>query len=340
MRGTSRGSEERRRRAPLQRLLSRAMVFRDEPQHSKLRRKTIAGFRPDAIRRLQPYIRQAVDDLLGGITADTAPGQPFDFISRFARPLPARVVLKLLGLDGHDDQRLMAWCSGLAQFLERIAPTPEETERAQLSVAAMAGYFEETLAHGPDRSDLLSLLVEDDGAVLSREEQLAQCVMFLFAGYETTRHLLGTSVYWLLRHPDAWSRLRSEPALVRAAVRELLRWDSPIQYTGRRVTTDISMFGQQLRRGDLVLAMIGAANRDPAVYPEPNDLRFDRPARMPLSFGAGPHVCIGAALTLAEVETAIAALLQRWPQLSLAGAEPEWMPSALYRGLVGLAVMG
>ncbi|UUZ62833.1 cytochrome P450 [Polaromonas sp. P1-6] len=165
---------------------------------------------------------------------------------------------------------------------------------------------------------------------------LAQCAMLLFAGFETTRHLLGSGLQALLAHPDQWQRLRQAPELLPGAVRELLRYDSPVQYTGRRVTTDLVLHGQQLRRGDLVVPLIGAANRDPRCYAQPDALDITRRDGSSLSFGSGPHVCIGAALTLMEAEIVFRQLLRRWPELSLVDATPHWIGNPLYRGLVTL----
>jgi cytochrome P450 len=164
---------------------------------------------------------------------------------------------------------------------------------------------------------------------------LAQCVMLLFAGHETTRHLLGTAVYWLLQAPGRWRSL-ADPARLKSAVRELLRWDSPVQYTGRRANCAFELFGTEIRRGDLVLPLIGAANRDPGRYEAADVLDLDRQVGPPLSFGAGPHVCIGAGLTLMEAECAIESLVRRWPGVRLADREPEWLSAPLYRGLATL----
>src|SRR4030095_3901649 len=176
------------------------------------------------------------------------------------------------------------------------------------------------------------------GLIESGPEVLAQCAMLLFAGFETTRNLLGNGLHALLSHPDQWQRLQREPALLSGAVRELLRYDSPVQYTGRRVAADTLLHGRVLRRGDLVLAMIGAANRDPDVYERPDELDVARQGRAPLSFGAGPHVCLGAALTSMEAHALFARLIRRWPKLELADDPPSWNGNPVYRGLRTLRV--
>jgi hypothetical protein len=157
--------------------------------------------------------------------------------------------------------------------------------------------------------------------------------MLLFAGHETTRHLLANGLQLLLRHPEAWQALQQDPALIPGAVREMLRFDSPVQYTGRRVATAVSLHGQTLRRGDLVVALIGAANRDPRQHERPDEFDIARRSSPSLAFGQGPHVCIGASLTLMEAQLGFTRLLERWPGLQLAEtASLPLMGSPLYRG--------
>ena len=334
-----RGSAERGDRTELQRLFARAMVFVDDPNHSRLRQAIQAGFHPAAIDNLKPHIASYTHELLDTIENNVGAGNSFDFISGFARLLPARVISKLLGLEWADNNHFMEWSSGVAQFLGAVAPTLEEAQMARSSIVAMSAHFDGARRAGKGDGDgLLHLLsrAEAAGRIKSGPELLAQCAMLLFAGYETTRHLLGTAIYWLLRHPDAWAQLKADPSLVRGAVRELLRWDSPIQYTGRRVKSDFELYGQRLRRGQLVLAMIGSANRDPAEFSEPDEMRLERSVGLPISFGYGPHVCIGARLTLVEAELALNAIVHRWPELRLGSEEPRWIRSPLYRGLITL----
>ncbi len=162
--------------------------------------------------------------------------------------------------------------------------------------------------------------------------------MLLFAGHETTRNLLGNGLHALLAHPGAWASLQRDPAGLPAAVREVLRYDSPVQYTGRRVATDLDWHGRRLRRGDLVVALIGSANRDPARHDSPDRLDLARRGGPVLSFGAGPHVCIGAALSLMEAEIVFGRMARRWPGLRIGGGPVAWNGNAVYRGLAALSV--
>ncbi|HEV2594203.1 MAG TPA: cytochrome P450 [Sphingomicrobium sp.] len=314
-----------------QRLFARAMLFLDAPDHSRIRRVMHAGFRPDAVQALRPYIEALVDELLAGV--DAARG--FDFMQQLARPLPARVIAKLMGMAGDHDSRFIVWSDDLAIFIGAPQPTLEQARRAQASLLGMGRYFESRLGSGSAEDGLVGCLARaaSDGTVADGSELLAQCAMLLFAGHETTRNLLGNGLYHLLAHPGLWGELQREPHRLTGAVRELLRFDSPVQYTGRRVATDLVLHGQPLRRGELVLGLIGAANRDPRRYEHPEQLDIGRRAFAPLSFGSGPHVCIGAALTLIEAEVVFGELMRRWPTLALSQARPRWNRNPVYRGL-------
>jgi cytochrome P450 len=295
-----------------------------------------AGFLPDALRALRPHIEALVDELLDGVDARRG----FDFIQQLARPLPARVIAKLMGVDGYSDCRFVDWSDGLAAFIGAPRPTREQARRAQASLLGMSRYFESCLANGGAQDGLIGCLARaaSDGTIADGTELIAQCAMLLFAGHETTRNLLGNGLYHLLAEPGLWDELRREPHRLTGAVRELLRFDSPVQYTGRRVATDLVLHGRPLRRGELILGLIGAANRDPRRYADPDRLDIGRRAFAPLSFGSGPHVCIGAALTMMEAEIVFDKLMRRWPALGLSEPRPRWNRNPVYRGLATLQV--
>ena len=183
--------------------------------------------------------------------------------------------------------------------------------------------------------DLLSGLVateaEDDR--LTEDEVLATCALLLFAGNETTTNLIGNGILALLRHPDQWRRLRADPTLIRAAVEELLRYDSPVQGTVRIAADDLELAGARIGRGDRVSLMLGAANRDPAHFPDPDRLDLGRGDRRHAAFGLGPHFCLGSALARMEGQVAIAAVVEQFPALRLLTDTPRWKPSVFFRGL-------
>ena len=324
-----------------QRLFARAMLFLDAPDHQRLRQVMNAGFRPSAIQALQPRVETLAEAL---VEAQAQRGtDAFDCMTAFARPLPAQVIAEVLGIAGSPAQAdFITWSDDLAAFIGAPQPTLAQARQAQAGLAAMSAWFDAEL---PARrrapgDDLLSRLAvaEAQGQVQGGAELLAQCAMLLFAGHETTRNLLGNGLHTLLAHPDQWQRLVDDPSLLPGAVRELLRYECPVQYSGRRVAQTFDWHGRTLRRGELVVTLIGAANRDPARYADPDRFDITRRHGASLAFGQGPHVCIGASLTLMEAETALRVLLRRWPGLHLRSPEPAWIRNPVYRGLAALPV--
>lgn len=324
--------------AEFQRFFARALLFLDPPDHTRLRALMQPSFRPEALARLRGFIEQTVDALLDAVEGQSA----FDFMAAVARPLPVHVISRVLGVEDADRAEVARWSNDLAPFIGSSVPTPQQARRAQVSLMAMIRYFERVLADkrhsGGD--DLLSVLVQarDRGEVHDDAELLAQCAMLLFAGHETTRYLLGNGLVALMQHPEQWALLQAQPDCVPSAVRELLRFDSPVQYTGRRVVTDLTLHGQTLRRGDLVLALIGSANRDPARHDRPEALDITRKDPGSLAFGSGIHVCIGAAMTRLETEVVLSRLLARAKHWRLADEPLQWKPLPLYRGLDRLTI--
>ncbi|NKI71289.1 cytochrome P450 [Collimonas pratensis] len=333
------------------RIFSRSLLFVDAPQHTRLRQVMNAGFKPAALQELAPQIQNIVDRLLDKVLADAAAppsGQfaefaqfaQFDFMRDFARPLPALVIASMLGIAAEDRSEFVAWSDDIAAFIGSPTPTLEIARAAQVSLIAMNEYFRQLL---PQRraalgDDLMSQLIraEATGGIITTKELLAQCCTLLFAGHETTRNLLGNGMLALLQHPQQWQTLQADPALLPSALKELLRFDSPVQYTGRRLKVDVEMHGQLMKKGDLVIPLIGAANRDPAKFSEPDRLDIRRNEGAHLSFGYGPHVCIGATLTYLEAEIAMRSVMQRLPQLRLAGSMQSWGGNAVYRSLNAL----
>lgn len=323
------------------RIFSRSLLFIDGPQHARLRKAMSTGFKPAALQALRPRIQTMVDRLLdriiAGGAASEAGGVQFDFMGDFAQRLPSLVIAGMLGINDADRAEFIDWSDRIADFIGSPTPTMEIARRAQSGLVAMSEYFRLLL---PERRrhpgcDLISqlILAENDGGIVTTNELLAQCCTLLFAGHETTRNLLGNGMLALLQHPQQWSRLQQAPSLLPSAVKELLRFDSPVQYTGRRLKTDVDMHGQQMKKGDLVLPFIGAANRDPAKFPFPYRLDITRDEGPNLSFGYGPHVCIGATLTYLEAEIALLSLMQRLPNLQLTDTTPAWRHNAAYRRL-------
>ena len=321
----------------LQRLYARSMLFLDGADHQRLRKLMNLGFRPDAIQRLAPAIERMVNERLDALATHSE----VDFIEQVARPLPAQVMALLMGVESDALADFANWSDALADFIGAVRPTIDQARQAQTSLVAMGRYFEARLHSArPDEDTVISRLLQgvQEGQIEAGAELLSQCAMLLFAGNETTRNGLGNCLFHLLSQPALWRELEQTPARLPSAIKELLRFDSPVQYTGRRVATDLVLHGQTLRRGELVIGLIGAANRDPLRFAEACQIDLARRPAASLSFGSGPHVCIGASLTLLETEITLRSLMQRWPDLKLANQQAHWSRNALYRGQSKLTV--
>lgn len=331
--------------AAFQHLMASALLFMDEPLHPPLRAALMAGFHPAHLQAHVPAITALVQ---AHLAAATGPGRDggLDFMAAIARPLPSHVTCLLMGIPATDSPTFMAWSDDLAAFISAPQPSVEQAHAASRCLLAMRDYLRDLLAWRrsqrkpegamPDLIDRL-LMAEAQGLLRTDTDLLAQFAMLLLAGHETTRNLLGNGVHALLMHPGQWQRLLDQPTLVPHAVRELLRYDSPVQYTARRATADMELYGQRIGRGELVVALIGSANRDPARHPCPDTLDVARRGSSHLAFGRGAHFCIGAGLALMQAEILLTHLLQAWPDLHL-HAQPRWNGNAALRGLAELPV--
>lgn len=319
-------------------IFSKWMLFLDPPQHSRLRKLVNKEFTPQMIQRLRPSIQRVVNTLLD----HAARHQEIEFMSEFANPLPVRVIAAMLGIPGEDQADFQKWSDDLADFFGNATARVDIARRAQNSLINLTEYFRARL---PERrqnlgDDLISLLlrVEEEGEVLTVEELLAQCTLLLVAGHETTRNLIGNGLLALLQHPDQYAKLKENPGLMHLAVREFARYDSPVQFSGRAATTDFSWFGQEIRKGQTVILLLGSANHDPEKFSNPAKLDIARDEGMPLSYGHGAHYCLGAALAQFETEIAFTTLLERAPDLRMLDDEPAWRANLSFRGLSRLRV--
>jgi len=320
--------------------LATSMLFRDPPDHTRLRTLVSKAFTPRVIEGLRPHIQQIVDGLLDRVRDARA----MDLIADLALPLPVIVISEMLGVPAADRDRFRQWSLDIARSLDAIAlPVgPEVIERGNAARRALVDYFRGLIAERRrrPRADLLTGLIaaEEQGDTLSQPELLATLVLLLVAGHETTVNLIGNGMLALLRHPAEFRKLGAEPALLPSAVEELLRWDSPVQRTGRIAAANVELGDKLIPMGALVLGFVGAANRDPAHFPEPDRLDLARPDNRHLAFGWGIHFCLGAPLARVEGQVAIGALARRLPALALATDRPEWRESSALRGLKALPV--
>jgi cytochrome P450 len=264
-----------------------------------------------------------------------------DLRASFAFPFPVTVIAALLGVPAADQAQFALWSHGFETLLDGVPLTDDELVDAFEQVAAMMEYLRGAVArHRLDPADdLLQALItaQDEGAVLTEDEALMNAVALLAAGHITTTNLLGNGLLALLRHPTQMQRLRRDPALLPYAVEELLRYDGPVQAMGRVAREDLEIGGRQIAAGDRVLVVMGAANHDPARFPDPDILDITRESGQHLTFGHGPHYCLGAPLARLEAEIAFDALLQL-EDLRLDCDEPVWKQTTVFRGLEALPI--
>jgi cytochrome P450 len=317
-----------------------SMLFRDPPDHTRLRALVNRAFTPRVVEALRPRIQQIVDGVLDRV-ADSG---KMEVIEDLAYPLPVRVICEMLGVPPGDHESIKQWSSDVARALDAIGllNDSEVAERGRIGRRHLGAYFKALLperrAH--PREDLLSLLIaaEEQGDRLTESELLGTCVLLFIAGHETTVNLIGNGLLALLRNPAELERLRRDPGLVPTAIEELLRYDSPVQRTARITNTDVEIDGHAMPTGSMVIAAIGAANRDPAQFRDPDRLDVGRQDNRHVAFGFGIHYCLGAPLARLEGQIAIGTLLRRFPRLALATDTPEWRESSTLRGLRTLPV--
>jgi cytochrome P450 len=316
------------------------LVQLDPPAHTRLCRLVNLAFTPRAVAQMRLLVERLVDQLLD----DVAARGHLELIRDFAFPLPATVIAGMLGVPAADRDQFKAWSANIQRFLgSGDAHFPYALE-AQESWLCMNSYFRSLLdaRRGDPQEDLISALAaaSDAGEVLGEEELVRTCGAMLIAGHETTTNLIASGVLALITHPDHLQALRQDHSLYPAAVEEFLRYDSPFQSAPRILKEDVEFHGQRLQRGDLVYAMLGAANRDPDQFPDPHHLDIRRNSSKQLAFGQGVHHCLGAALARLEAPIALQRLFDRFPTLRLAPEDPpRWKRSMVQRGLERLALI-
>lgn len=329
----------RRVAQPVTRALSRQMIFSDPPDHARLRSLANRAFTPRAVERMRAHIERIADELL-----DAAGGSgPVDLIDKLAAPLPVRVIAEMLGVPLRSREPIRLWSDDLAIFAGGgPGPRWKEVLRGARGAFCLRRLLLRLIRErrGQPSDDLLGALIaaEEKGDTLTEEELWANAMLLLFAGHETTTGLIGNGLLALLRHPDQRDLLRREPALMEGGIEELLRFDGPVHRIGRVAKADLSIGGFPIPAGQPIILGLGAANRDPAQFPDPDRLDVRRAENRHLAFGHGIHFCLGAALARLEGQIAIGAVLRRYPDIRLTGERLEWRRSSTLRGLRALRV--
>jgi hypothetical protein len=325
---------------PVAAVMVRQMLFLDPPEHGRVRRLASVAFTPRRVAMLSEHIRQIaaklVDDLAGEVCVDVMAG--------LANPLPAIVTAELLGVPTSDHEQLKSWSQDFAEMLGNFQHNPGRAKKVLGSLEEMVAYFRGAMtreAVEPTEGLINALTTaEVDGDRLSEEEVIANVIVTMVGGQETTTNLIGNGLLTLLRQPDQLERLRSDPTLVPSAVEELLRYESPSQHTARLAPAGAVLGGKAIAEGDAVIAVMGAANRDPERFSDPDHLDLCREDNRHLAFGWAGHFCFGAPLARLEGQIAFEALLARFPNLALAPNESiRWRPNLGLRGLTELHVL-
>jgi pimeloyl-[acyl-carrier protein] synthase len=321
---------------PVAQVMVKMMLFLDPPSHTRIRGLASAAFTPSRVEALRSHIREIVKCLLKPL----APTGRMNVLRDLAEPLPAIVTAEMLGVPTEDHRQLKKWSEEFAEILGNFQHNPERVERILKCTEEMSEYFRSAMRDNRLRPEgLVNSLrnAEVNGDRLTEAEIIANCIITLVGGQETTTNLISNGVLSLLRHPDQLQKLRANPALIPSAVEELLRFESPTQYTARLAPEDLELGGRRILKRQAVFAVMGAANRDPARFPDPDRLDIARQDNKHLAFGWGGHFCFGAPLARIEGQIAFAELL-RFENWSLDPAPLQWRPNFALRGLTSLNI--
>ncbi|HXO35094.1 MAG TPA: cytochrome P450 [Candidatus Acidoferrales bacterium] len=324
---------------PIAEVMMRQMLFLDPPDHTRLRALASAAFTPRRVEQLRSHIQDVMDTLLDKLVASGR----MDVIADFAGPAPAIVTAELLGVPAADHAKLKDWSQDFAEMLGNFQHNPDRIPRVLRSVENLCSYFRTAMIEqqANAREGLIQAMMnaEVDGARLTAEEIIANLIVTMVGGLETTTNLIGNGVLTLLRNPDELEQLRADSSLIPSAVEELLRYESPSQHTARLAPDNVELGGRKILKRQAVIAVMGAANRDPERFPDPDRLDLARKDNRHLAFGWAAHFCFGAALARLEGQIAFETLLRRLPGLALETKAPlEWRHNLGLRGLTALPV--
>jgi pimeloyl-[acyl-carrier protein] synthase len=324
--------------SPIAGVMVKQMLFMDPPAHTRLRGLCSQAFTPRRVERLREHIQEIADRLIDEVLASGR----MDLIRDFAAPMPATVTAEMLGVPTSDHVQLKAWSADFAEMLGNFQHNPDRTHRVLGSLAGMTDYFKDAIREQklhPGEGLVHDLLAaEVDGDRLSEEEVIANLIVTMVGGQETTTNLIGNGMLTLLRNPAVLEQLSSDLSLITSAVEELLRYESPSQHTARIAPEDVEIGGKKIRRKDAVIAVMGAANRDPEQFPDPDRLEITRKDNRHVAFGFGAHFCFGAPLARIEAQIAFSTILRRLPGLRLEAGPITWRENLGLRGLTALPV--
>jgi pimeloyl-[acyl-carrier protein] synthase len=322
--------------APIAQVMTKQMLFMDAPTHTRLRKLCSVAFTSRRIETMRAHIAEIAETLI----ARALPKGKIDLIADFAAPLPAIVTAEMLGVPTDDHEQLKSWSADFAEMLGNFQHNPDRAARVLKSVEEMQEYFRAAIREQerlPREGLIHSLMTaEVDGARLTEEEIIANTIVTMVGGQETTTNLIGNGMLTLLRNPTALAQLRDDPAIIETAVEELLRYESPSQHTARIAPEDCELGGKRIKKRDAVMAVMAAGNRDPARFADPDKLDLLRQDNRHLAFGWAAHFCFGAPLARMEGQIAFTALLNRLKDIALPPQLLTWRENLGLRGLKAL----
>ncbi|HET7037467.1 MAG TPA: cytochrome P450 [Thermomicrobiaceae bacterium] len=320
---------------PMRAVLSSRMLLTDPPAHTRLRNLLTKAFSAKAASVKRERIQALCDQLLAGLL----PCGELELMEEFASPLPSYVIADMLGVELERQADFARWSRAQVRIYDRPGTLGERVAVMRQGQAAMLetkAYLEAVIAarRRQPREDLITLLIEAEeaGDRLTTAEMVVMIIALLVGGNNSTAHLIGNAILTLLRHPESLARLRAEPALIRLAIEEVLRFECPVQTTSRVAKERIELGGQAIEAGQNVFLVLASANRDESQFPEPDRFDITRQPNRHLDFAHGPHFCLGSAIARAEAQIAVNTLIQRCPDLELAAGEIEWLDGFSFRG--------
>jgi pimeloyl-[acyl-carrier protein] synthase len=323
---------------PISRVMVKQMLFMDAPDHTRLRALCATAFTPARVAALKQHVQEIADQLLDQVI----PKGTMDVIADFANPLPAIVTAELFGVPVEDHQDLKDWSTDFAEMLGNFQHNPDRARRVLRSTEKLLDYFQKAIREQEKnpRPGLVNSLMhaEVDGARLTEEEVVANLIVTMVGGQETTTNLIGNGLVSLLKNPDQLELLKKDSSILASAIEELLRYESPSQHTARLAPDDMVLGGKQIQKRQAVIAVFAAANRDPERFPDPDKLDLRRTDNRHVAFAWGPHYCFGAPLARLEGQIAFETMLRRLPNLKLEPQELVWRENLGLRGLTSLIV--
>jgi cytochrome P450 len=323
---------------PIARVMVRQMLFLDPPEHTRVRGLAAAAFTPRRVAQLRDRIQEITNSLIDSVLPDGR----MDVMEAIANPLPAIVTAEMFGMPSEDHRMLKDWSQDFAEMLGNFQHNPGRAARVLTSLEAMTAYFSDAVrrqATHPTEGLINALATaEVNGDRLTEDEVVANIIVTMVGGQETTTNLIGNGLLTLLRHPDELQRLREDPSIMPSAVDELLRYESPSQHTARLAREDGELGGKEIKQRDAVIAVMAAANRDPERFEDPDRLDLTRPDNRHLAFAWASHFCFGAPLARLEGQIVLTTMLDRLHDLRMNEGPVEWRPNLGLRGLTALNV--